>query len=69
MDALRKSLAGSKEATSAPAVKGKRAKKRVPGQKEMLLPISGKGGAGVAPERKKADGPIHSPFSKGRITV
>ena len=60
MDALRKSLAGSKSAATAPAAKGKKTKKRIPGQKEMLLPISGKTGAGVATERKKADKPARS---------
>jgi DNA end-binding protein Ku len=57
MDALRKSIAGGgKEA--APA-KARKAKKRAAGQKEMLLPISGKG-EGRA-ERKKAAKPARSP--------
>lgn len=60
MDALRKSLAGSKQAATTPAAKTKKAKKRIPGQKEMLLPISGKGGANAATERKKADKPARS---------
>ncbi|EKS41460.1 Ku protein [Afipia broomeae] len=60
MDALRKSLAGSKQAAPQTSMaKQKKAKKRIPGQKEMLLPISGKGGAAAA-ERKKADKPQRS---------
>ena len=52
MDALRKSLKG--EPKPQPAAKAKKGKKRVPGQKEMLLPIAGKGGAAASPsERKK----------------
>ena len=58
MDALRKSLKG--EPKAAPAAKPKKGKKRVAGQKEMLLPISGKGGAAAATERKKADKPARS---------
>jgi DNA end-binding protein Ku len=65
MDALKKSIANEKDA--APAVntaKGKKPKKRVEGQREMLLPISGKGGKdaaakGAAP--KKADKPVRAP--------
>lgn len=62
MDALRQSLAGSKRPAAAPATaaKPKKGKKRIPGQKEMLLPISGKGGAAAATERKKADKPARS---------
>lgn len=56
MDALRKSLKG--EPKAAPA-KPKKGKKRVAGQKEMLLPISGKAGPAEA-ERKKADKPARS---------
>jgi DNA end-binding protein Ku len=49
MDALKKSLASEKEAAPAAkvakeTVKGKKPKKRVAGQREMLLPIAGKGG-------------------------
>ena len=62
MDALRQSLAGSKRPAAAPATatKPKKGKKRIPEQKEMLLPISGKGGAAAATERKKADKPARS---------
>jgi DNA end-binding protein Ku len=41
MDALRQSLKGSK--VEAPAAKNGKSKKRVEGQREMLLPIEGKG--------------------------
>jgi DNA end-binding protein Ku len=40
MDALKRSIA--EERGSAP--KGKKGKKRIEGQREMLLPIAGKGG-------------------------
>jgi DNA end-binding protein Ku len=44
-DALRRSLAteGGQEPAKAPPAKAKRTKKRVEGQREMLLPIAGKG--------------------------
>ncbi|RXH05178.1 Ku protein [Bradyrhizobium vignae] len=72
MDALKKSLASEKEAPPAAKVvketaKGKKPKKRVEGQREMLLPISGKGGkdaaAKTAPKEatKKADKPVRAP--------
>lgn len=48
------------QAASAAAAKPKKGKKRIPGQKEMLLPISGKGGAAAPTERKKADKPQRS---------
>jgi DNA end-binding protein Ku len=41
MDALKRSLANEGQ-TAAPAAKGKKLKKRAEGQREMLLPISGK---------------------------
>lgn len=64
MDALRKSLSGGKAPapaakSAAPATKPKRAKKRVEGQREMLLPIAGKGG-----ERKKAEKQTEKPAEK-----
>ena len=76
MDALKKSLASEKDAAPAAkvaketvkeAVKGKKPKKRAEGQREMLLPISGKGGkeaaAKPAPKEaaKKADKPVRAP--------
>jgi DNA end-binding protein Ku len=42
MDALKRSLSGAKPASAAP-VKTRKTKKRVEGQSEMLLPISGSG--------------------------
>ena len=74
MDALKRSLAGEKEAAPAAAktqekTKGKKPKKAVAGQREMLLPISGSGkraaketakeAAKEAP--KKAEKPARSP--------
>ena len=58
MDALKRSLANEKQAP-APAgakenIKGKKPKKRVEGQREMLLPISG-GGKRAAKETAKAE--------------
>ncbi|QOZ10813.1 Ku protein [Bradyrhizobium sp. CCBAU 51765] len=71
MDALKKSIANEKDAAPAAkvakeTVKGKRPKKRVEGQREMLLPISGKGGKeaaakAVATPKKAADKPVRTP--------
>lgn len=72
MDALKRSLTGGKQA-AAPAekaAKGKKAKKRVEGQREMLLPISGSGKraaketAKEAP--KKAAKPARAPAARSR---
>jgi DNA end-binding protein Ku len=56
MDALKRSLANEKQsATPAAPAKGKKPRKRVDGQREMLLPISGKREAreeAKAPPRK-----------------
>ncbi|SEM50639.1 Ku protein [Bradyrhizobium sp. OK095] len=72
MDALKKSIANEKDAAPATkvakeTVKGKKPKKRVEGQREMLLPISGKGGkdaaAKAAPKetaKKAADKPVRA---------
>jgi DNA end-binding protein Ku len=69
MDALKKSLAGTGERKAAPApakapqaVKAKGKKKRVEGQREMLLPISGSGsGKRAAKEApKKAEKPVRA---------
>jgi hypothetical protein len=64
MDALKKSLANEKQAApakaDAKAAKGKKPKKRIEGQREMLLPISGSGKRepkeATKPEPKKAAG-------------
>src|SRR6267154_2694820 len=63
MDALKRSLAGEKQASPAAAkaqekspekTKGKKPKKRVEGQREMLLPISGGGKRAAKEAPKKA---------------
>jgi DNA end-binding protein Ku len=63
MDALKKSLANEKEATPPAKAKGK--KKRVEGQREMLLPIAGSGSGKRAQkekeEPKKAAKPARAP--------
>jgi DNA end-binding protein Ku len=61
MDALKRSLTNEKQAVvpAAAKAKGKKAKKRVEGQREMLLPISGKRTAKEEP--KKADKPVRTP--------
>jgi DNA end-binding protein Ku len=51
MDALKRSLANERQAPP-PAAKGKKPKKRIEGQREMLLPISGKR---AAKEEAKAE--------------
>ncbi|WP_377827601.1 Ku protein [Bradyrhizobium lupini] len=72
MDALKKSIANEMDAGPAAkvakdvtkdAVKGKKPKKRVEGQREMLLPITGKGGKDTAAKAapKKADKPVRAP--------
>ncbi|MDE2377672.1 Ku protein [Bradyrhizobium sp.] len=68
MDALKKSLASEKGAAplaKGPVAKtgGKKAKKRVDGQREMLLPIAGKGGREAAAKDapKKAEKPVRAP--------
>jgi DNA end-binding protein Ku len=73
MDALKKSIANEKDAPAAKVaketvketVKARKPKKRVEGQREMLLPISGKGGkeaaAKAATTPKKADKPVRAP--------
>ena len=58
MDALRRSVAGAKTSASSSAstpAKAKKTKKRAEGQREMLLPIAGKGSAKeAAKETRKA---------------
>ncbi len=59
MEALRRSLgkdakpAVPAKATEKVAAKGKKPRKRIEGQKEMLFPISGKGGGKVAAAKEK----------------
>jgi DNA end-binding protein Ku len=73
MDALKRSLASEKQ--SAPAAKakannGKKPKKRVEGQREMLLPISGSGKRGAKetakPEPKKAEKPARTAAARSK---
>jgi DNA end-binding protein Ku len=63
MDALKRSLASERQ--SAPPAKAKKSKKRVEGQREMLLSISGKRAAGKEEAKtqapKKADRPSRAP--------
>jgi DNA end-binding protein Ku len=71
MDALKRSLADGPQGASSPAktaataiakTKGKKPKKRVEGQREMLLPISGKRAKEEpkAQETKKAEKPVRA---------
>jgi len=52
MDALKRSLATEEAKSSEPAAKVKKGKKRAAGQREMLLPIAGKGTAREAAKEK-----------------
>jgi DNA end-binding protein Ku len=52
MDALKRSLTNERQAPPPAKVKGKKPKKRIEGQREMLLPISGKR---AAKEEAKAE--------------
>ena len=71
MDALKRSLASEKQSAAPPAsVKGKKPRKRVEGQREMLLPISGKRAAKEEPKvqepkvqapPKRAEKPLRAP--------
>jgi DNA end-binding protein Ku len=63
MDALKKSLASERKAEPAAKAKGRKANKRVEGQREMLLPIAGSGsGKRAAKETpKKAEKPVRAP--------
>ena len=77
MDALKKSLANEKQAAPAKAeakvAKGKKPKKRIEGQREMLLPISGSGKREpkevAKPEPKKAEKPARAQGSAARKKV
>jgi DNA end-binding protein Ku len=68
MDALKRSIAGerksapAKAASSEPAAKGKKPRKAAQGQREMLLPISGKRAKEEAAkqEPKKAGKPVRA---------
>ena len=63
MDALKRSLANERQ-TPAPAAKGKKPKKRMEGQREMLLPISGKRATkeeAKTQSPRKAEKPVRAP--------
>jgi DNA end-binding protein Ku len=66
MDALKKSLANENQA--APVAKAKKAKKRVEGQREMLLPIAGSGSGKRAAKEvpKKAEKPVRAPAARSK---
>ena len=63
MDALKRSLATEKQSPPAAKAKGKKPRKAAAGQREMLLPISGKRAAKEEPkvqEPKKAEKPVRA---------
>jgi DNA end-binding protein Ku len=53
MDALKRSLASEKQSAPPPAAKGKKPRKAAAGQREMLLPISGKRAAKEEPKAQE----------------
>src|SRR5712691_6037287 len=64
MDALKRSLASETQSAPPAIAKGKKPRKRVEGQREMLLPISGKRAAKEEPkvqEPKKIEKPVRAP--------
>ncbi len=64
MDALKRSLASEKQSAAPAKAKGKKPRKRIEGQREMLLPISGKRAPkeeARAQEPKKAERPARAP--------
>jgi len=65
MDALKRSLASEKQSAPPPtSAKGKKPRKAASGQREMLLPISGKRAAKEEPkvqEPKKVEKPVRAP--------
>jgi DNA end-binding protein Ku len=65
MDALKRSLASEKQSAPAAKVKGKKPRKPVPGQREMLLPIAGKR---AAKEAAKEEAKVQAP-KKAEKTV
>jgi DNA end-binding protein Ku len=58
MDALKRSLASEKQSAPAAKAKGKKPRKAASGQREMLLPISGKR---AKEEPKKTERPVRAP--------
>jgi DNA end-binding protein Ku len=68
MDALKRSLAGAKQAAPAPTekAKGKKPKKAAAGQREMLLPISGSGKRAAKEAPKKAAKPVRASAARAK---
>jgi len=69
MDALKKSLANERQSApgeKAKETKGKKPRKAATGQREMLLPISGKRAAKAAQEPKKAERPVRAPAARSK---
>jgi DNA end-binding protein Ku len=67
MDALKRSLASERQSAPPAKAKGKKPRKAIPGQREMLLPISGKRGPKEAVKEvaktqppKKAEKPVRA---------
>src|SRR6202011_311811 len=63
MDALKRSLASERQSAPPAKAKGKKPRKRIEGQREMLLPISGKRAAKEEPkvqEPKKTEKPVRA---------
>ena len=69
MDALKRSLASEKQSAPPAKAKGKKPRKAVAGQREMLLPISGNGKArqGRAEEGREAGTRLRRPVEEGGI--
>ena len=70
MDALKRSISGGARAAPAPAPKRKKPRKAASGQKEMLLPISGKGNDRAAaqagkPAKESNKAPSKTPSKAG----
>jgi DNA end-binding protein Ku len=60
MDALKRSLANEKQSAPVSKAKGKKSK-RIEGQRELLLPISGSGKRAAKEEAKKPAKPVRAP--------
>ena len=68
MDALKRSLASEQPSPAPAKAKGKKSRKAAAGQREMLLPISGKRNKGRNQESRQA-GPRPRSIQKGRINA
>ena len=72
MDALKRSLANERQPAPPARIKGKKPKKRIEGQREMLLPISGKGAAqgrnkDAGAQKSRQTGARARSIEKGRL--